>query len=466
MVIVKIHVRGEGRHSTMTSESTRTSVASFRPFRALQVCLGVLLLTATGLKTHQLATEPVLERGILDSRWFLIAVVELVLALWVVSTERTRRDRVVLSRKSTPLILAACSGIVFAVGCGSSGPPSQLVHGASRHEKQSVSEIQGGLGTREVPSPSYMLVWDLGVLPPGSVASETFEIVNTTPAAWTLDHFEAGCGCTVPSISSRVVSPRKPEYIEVRYKAGNGTYNVAKTVVAVFREVIAPRVRILIRGKVRNQMTPDQEEVLLTGVHCGTAVQEKVLIENFSERRWNALKATECPEWLDVAFVESEHVKEENHVCQVWDAVLRADVSELDQGRYNGVLRIQVVDELRVSACVRVHLVVEPTVQLVPQQLFFGQVSPGQKKARKIRFLFCEGTQPSAKESIRVDHELGDRLELRWSSMTGRVLEMTALLTPGQDLGYIDSLLTVEFQGCECGPLRIPVVAKVGDNAS
>lgn len=57
------------------------------PVRVVQICLALLLLTAAGLKTHQLATEPVVGSGLLDSRWFLIAVVEfeLFFAFWLLS---------------------------------------------------------------------------------------------------------------------------------------------------------------------------------------------------------------------------------------------------------------------------------------------------------------------------------------------------------------------------------------------
>jgi hypothetical protein len=52
-----------------------------------RLALGTLLLTAAALKGHQLATAPVLESGLLTSRWFLIAVVqfEFFFALWLLS---------------------------------------------------------------------------------------------------------------------------------------------------------------------------------------------------------------------------------------------------------------------------------------------------------------------------------------------------------------------------------------------
>jgi hypothetical protein len=57
------------------------------PYDAVRIALALVLLTAAGLKGYQLATEPVLGGGLLESRWFLIAVVEfeILFGLWLLS---------------------------------------------------------------------------------------------------------------------------------------------------------------------------------------------------------------------------------------------------------------------------------------------------------------------------------------------------------------------------------------------
>jgi hypothetical protein len=81
--------------STLFSSGGRAVVAaSFRlgglargwsGYDVVRIVLGVLLLSAAGLKAHQLATEPVLSTGLLDSRWLLMATVEfeLLFGLWL-----------------------------------------------------------------------------------------------------------------------------------------------------------------------------------------------------------------------------------------------------------------------------------------------------------------------------------------------------------------------------------------------
>lgn len=62
-------------------------IARFTGYDVVRVIVGLVLLTAAILKGHQLATEPVVGSSFLDSRWFLIGVVEfeLLFGLWLVA---------------------------------------------------------------------------------------------------------------------------------------------------------------------------------------------------------------------------------------------------------------------------------------------------------------------------------------------------------------------------------------------
>lgn len=64
--------------------------------RGVPVLVGVILLTAAVLKAHQLATSPTREISIFTTRWFLIGLVELELALglWLLSAVYPKQARV------------------------------------------------------------------------------------------------------------------------------------------------------------------------------------------------------------------------------------------------------------------------------------------------------------------------------------------------------------------------------------
>ena len=65
----------------------RTWRARITAYDVVRVAAAVVLLTAAGLKAHQLATSPVLGDGFLDSRWILIATVEfeIFFGLWLLA---------------------------------------------------------------------------------------------------------------------------------------------------------------------------------------------------------------------------------------------------------------------------------------------------------------------------------------------------------------------------------------------
>jgi hypothetical protein len=61
-------------------------------YDVVRILAAVVLLTVAGLKAHQLATEPVLAKTWLDSRWLLMASVEfeLFFGLWLFSNNLPR----------------------------------------------------------------------------------------------------------------------------------------------------------------------------------------------------------------------------------------------------------------------------------------------------------------------------------------------------------------------------------------
>jgi len=65
----------------MARRVVRGIVCSLTGYDVVRIAVGALLLTAAGLKTHELVTEPVPGTGLLDSRWLLTLTVEFELLL-------------------------------------------------------------------------------------------------------------------------------------------------------------------------------------------------------------------------------------------------------------------------------------------------------------------------------------------------------------------------------------------------
>ncbi len=81
-------LRALGSRAAMLGRSVTHCIGPMQSgYDVVRLLLAVVLLLAGGLKAYQLATEPVIGTGLLDSRWLLMATVEfeLFFGLWLLS---------------------------------------------------------------------------------------------------------------------------------------------------------------------------------------------------------------------------------------------------------------------------------------------------------------------------------------------------------------------------------------------
>ncbi|MFO7907698.1 MAG: MauE/DoxX family redox-associated membrane protein [Planctomycetota bacterium] len=149
----------------------------------VRVCLAGVLLLAAGLKGYQLTTEPILGTGLLDSRWFLIALVEfeLLFGLWLLANIRpqwTRRASI-----GCFAVFAAVSlyqALAGAASCGCFGRVAvnpwytfvmdgaavlALLRWQPKRGLSRISDGEGGLVPLPLRGPIVLVIWLLvGVL--------------------------------------------------------------------------------------------------------------------------------------------------------------------------------------------------------------------------------------------------------------------------------------------------------------
>ncbi len=111
--VLCISCLGGGRNGAKFAAGFRRWRNSWTASAAVRFAVAAILITAAVLKTHQLATEPVLGTGLLESRWFLIVVVqfELLLGFWLTSGLAIR----------WAWWIAVATFSLFAVGAGAKG---------------------------------------------------------------------------------------------------------------------------------------------------------------------------------------------------------------------------------------------------------------------------------------------------------------------------------------------------------
>jgi hypothetical protein len=78
---------------------------------------------------------------------------------------------------------------------------------------------------------------------------------------------------------------------------------------------------------------------------------------------------------------------------------------------------------------VAVRLKVEPLVSVIPDQFFFGVVTPGSQSSQTVLVRFALNSIPAA-EGVRINHDLGGQLEVAWQSTEGQHWILKAVFHP------------------------------------
>lgn len=270
-------------------------------YTVVRIALGLLLLTAAGLKGYELATEPVAQTGLLTSPWFLIGVVEfeLFFGLWLltglyrrltwrvailcfsafacvslykaVSGEATCGcfGRVAVSPWYTLIldavaVLALCcwppetSGVGLATGSGQT-LLARVVrsHAAVRllGLTVAVSSILVAISSwwfqhedrREQVTPPTDSVSvrldpasiDLGMFSQYEQRTLPFGVINGTDREWRIGRVAPSCGCTLVDVSQATVPPRGRVELHFTIKAPAGTDDVIRKIIELQLEEVA-----------------------------------------------------------------------------------------------------------------------------------------------------------------------------------------------------------------------------------
>jgi hypothetical protein len=444
--------------------------AGFCPYDVLRIALGVLLLFAGALKAHELATEPVLGGSLLESRWFLVALVECEILfglwLWVVARARRRPRRgngsaFVRASILRRLLVCVALSLPLLFGCG-----QYTGHGDGATEDMlpisppGTSRV-GGSGKREI-----VLRHDFGILRTMERVNQQFAIHNDSSLPWTIDHVQSTCGCSLPSASAQTILPGVTEKLSMVYSTGPHAGDRNSVSRLVFREEDAPAVLIEITSRVRDRLTLLPKRFMFADVDAASTCDRTLEIQNFGDADWGSLALSSDANWLEVADPVRSTTSRCEQAREVWVANVRVRMAGCRQGRHYGNLIVRAKEAGAVNSqqgVVPVEVFLMSAVQPIPEQLFFGLVQGGVSTKRTIIIRFTSTSAPNSPESLIVTHDLGSELQIEWLRASGRFWELGATLTPmaGKGDRLLKAAVDIRSEKSGCPEVRIPVYAHV-----
>ena len=305
---------------------------------------------------------------------------------------------------------------------------------------------------------------DFGILKPEEQVEHRFVIENETDMQWTFRKVIKSCACTVTDLSAPAIEPGKEETATVTYTAGGVTQNDQRRIVVLFEEAQAPRVVLHVRARVRESMTRVPPKLELLDLGKGKSSQTNLEVQNFSDHDWKSISLQPSADWLAASSTPLDFDRDgEQWPRQIWRITVTADASTMGVGAHHGHIEVTAEGPEKLFHRIPVHASVISTVIAIPEQIFFGKVTTGESTSRSVTLRFSPDAVPESQEQIRLQHSLGDQLQLEWSRTEGQSWELSAAFTPDGSRQVSGQKVTISFSDPELPSLMIPIYAFVED---
>jgi hypothetical protein len=239
---------------------------------------------------------------------------------------------------------------------------------------------------------------DFGLVRPNGRVTHKFEVTNRTDFPRTLRHVERTCVCTVAKCPRRI-EPGSTAEVELEYRAAGASADDERAVELYFNETGAPVLRFTVRASIRPPVAASRKELIFRGTGQSYLADEVFEIENFSAADWSSVTVGTGVSWA-TAVTEFNRVEKSGvQPHQVWQVQVRVDARGMKPGRYNTALEIQC--DAVADARLPMWLDLAAPVAVIPERLFFGNVSP-EGKATCTVLLHCNTLQTKDLEPIRL----------------------------------------------------------------
>ena len=313
------------------------------------------------------------------------------------------------------------------------------------------------------------LIHDFGVIvqPITKEVACEFEIKNDSEVTWNLKEIVNTCSCTIADMTSPKVEPGKTEKILVVYNpVGEGSFDDSRKSLVIFEGETAPRYILTVHSRVRDQISVYPKSIDLTNVGKNIERLEQIDIQNFSNQKWIKCEIVNTPNWITTETAIQPRVDHEPSMLQQWQANLHIDTKELNVGDHLHTLIIRVlnenakIDEKSINVCVRVI----DAMNVIPGQLFFGQVVVKTPAKQTLNLFFSTDATPSSPNEVSFSHQLGEQLTFNWLSTDGNMWVLEATLTLNEKRDCSNDTLRLSCSNAKSSTFDIPLYYFLSDD--
>ncbi len=304
------------------------------------------------------------------------------------------------------------------------------------------------------------LAHDFGIVRPGSSHTYEFEIRNDSDREWTFGRIKVACSCTATEVSSPSITPGSTAKVKLLFRAPQENIDQAKSVEIHFRETNTPAFSLDMLAAIRSVVTAFPAQLQFGQIGRGAKPSRHLDVYNYGSTDWDTLVATSNAAWLTATASLVPGRRDESNPKsprQAWRVLFDLDSHALASGKNTTHVQLRATSgQDHHDATVSIDAHVEPLITVIPSQLFFGSVPRGDEASKTILVRFSHDSIPASPSAVQVTHDLGEQLSWSWSKSEGRDWELTAVLKPSVEAGFLEGKLTLAVDAA----LEIPSSAR------
>lgn len=129
--------------------------------------------------------------------------------------------------------------------------------------------------------------FDFGTVYRGNEARHSFVVTNAGSETLTITQVRSSCGCTVPSIDKRELSPGEQTELTAVFDSGRFQGPVSKNIYVYSNDPSSPITRLSIHADVKQDLLVSPASIYFAGLKDGESVHREIEITNMSGERVN-----------------------------------------------------------------------------------------------------------------------------------------------------------------------------------
>ena len=124
---------------------------------------------------------------------------------------------------------------------------------------------------------------DFGTIYRGDTAEHIFIIRNAGNAPLEIKNVRSSCGCTVPTISKRILEPQESTELKAVFDSRRFRGQVTKNIFVYSNDLENPIKKLSIQAEIREDLKVRPSTVYFAGLKAGEKVERNLLIKNLSQ---------------------------------------------------------------------------------------------------------------------------------------------------------------------------------------